>query len=461
MNDDERFDHDLRATLDGLAREPAPERLVARVAGIPSRQPALRTHGLRLHLSPMGFASGFGLLAAGIAIAVLAIVVRPGAGPSTVGGSPSFTSPPAGSPGPTSTPAAAPSSAAPVGSPSPKPQGSPVPVGFEPMSATFVSADVGWVLGSVPCGSSRCPAIARTTDGGATWSAIAAPKTTVGNGSEGLPQAGGSGISSLRFADTTDGWAFGPELWATHDGGASWVRVSVPGLPAAATVTSLETAAGLVHAVLYDAAQDFRIASSRTGADAWRVAAVRVPVGAGPVPQIELVLSGASGWVLENDRTVVGGARLDAGAWRSWQPVCLDVVGPAVLAASSQRDLVAICDVGLWSNAQGEHMFASTDGGAAFAETGTRPPISSATAVATPGRSTIAVAGSDTIGAAIVASYDGGRTWSTVLRAGAVRLVDLGFTTPTQGIVITTDEAGAGHLLMTHDAGQTWTRVAF
>lgn len=455
MNDDERLDRELRATLDGLAREPAPERLVARVSEIPSREPSTRTHGIRFHGSPRGFGSGFGLLAAGVAIALLAILVRPGAGPGPVGGSPSLVPVPTVSPS-----SVAPSSSAVVvGTPTPTMAGTPVPAGFQPMSATFVSTDEGWVLGSVPCSGVRCPAIVRTDDGGATWSSIAAPRTTVGS-ILALGQGAHTGIAAVRFADRLDGWAFGPELWATHDGGATWVRIAIEGLPKDAPVTTLEAAAGTVHTVLYDGAQDFRIASSVVGIDAWRVASVRVPVGAGPVPRIQLVLSGTGGWVLENNRVVTAGARLDTGTWRSWQPVCLNVVGPAVLAASSSTDLVAVCDVGLWGNPKGEHLFASTDGGATSVEIGTPPPLSAAT-VATPDRSTIVVAGVDPSGAALAASFDGGQTWSTVLHAGAASFADLGFTTPTQGIVVTADESGGAHLLMTHDGGRTWQAVTF
>lgn len=459
MNDDERFDRELRATLDELARAPAPDRLVARVTQIPSLEPLLRPRTVRLHLSKGGFGSGFALLAAGVAVAVLAILVRPGAGPVPVGGSPSLAigatesaAPPSGSAAPSTSPAA-------QGSPSPS-SAAPVPAAFEPMSATFVSAAHGWVLGSVPCGTGRCPAIVRTLDGGATWSSIGAPGTTIGARAPG--SIGDSvGISSLRFADPLDGWAFGPELWTTRDGGTTWVKMTIAGLPAGATVTALETSAGIVHAVLYDGAQDFRIASSRVGSDGWSVASLRVPVGAGPVPRVQLVLSGAAGWVLANNRVVTAGVRLQAGTWRTWKPACLDVVGPAVLGASSPSDLVAACDVGQWSNPQGDRLFASHDGGTTFTETGPRTALSGASAVATPGRSTIVIAGDDARGATLVATFDGGQTWATVLSAGAVEFGDLGFTTSTQGIVITTASTGAGQLLVTRDGGLTWHQVLF
>jgi hypothetical protein len=453
---DEQFERDLRATLDGLARERAPERLVARVSQIPTREPATWTSGIGRNVATRRFGSLLGLLAAGVAIAVLAIVVRPPAGPS-VGTSPSF---PTGSPGATGSPPAteSPASSPSTSTSSPKPQGAAVPAGFEPASATFVSADHGWVLGSVPCGAAHCAAIAHTTDGGGSWSSIPAPGATIRSPRD----EPGPGISALRFADTSNGWAFGPELWATHDGGATWSRVAITGLPAAATILTLETAAGTVHAVAYDPDRnDFPIASSPVAADDWRIAAVRLPVGAGPVPVIQLVLSRTSGWVLENDRTVVAGARLEARAWRAWEPACLDVAGPALLAASSPSDLAAVCDVGAMSTPQGEQLFMSVDGGTTFGKAGTGPSVSSAVAIATPDRSTIVVAGSKGSGSALVASYDSGRTWSTVHSGGAVLFADLGFTTETQGIVITTDRSGAGQLLMTHDAGRTWSRVSF
>src|SRR5258708_32786385 len=51
-----------------------------------------------------------------------------------------------------------------------------VPAGFVPLSFTAISESDYWVLGSVPCTGGRCTAIARTTDGGATFSGIHAPE---------------------------------------------------------------------------------------------------------------------------------------------------------------------------------------------------------------------------------------------------------------------------------------------
>lgn len=467
MTDDTTFERDLRARLEQMGREPAPERLVSRVGDIPSREPwAQRLTAQSGGLSPRAIGSGLGLLVAVLAIAVIALVLRPtGPGPIIVGGSPSLAVVPSSSPSvepstsPSSEPSVEPSaSATPAPTATPEPTAQPVPAGFEPISATFVSSKDGWALGSIPCDTGRCPAIVHTIDGGASWTPIAAPKTTIGRSPT---DETGTGIAALRFANAKDGWAYGPELWATHDGGTTWVKSSIAGLPKGSPVRALEAARGIVHAVVYDGAQDFRIASSKVATNTWTLASVRVAVGGGPVPRPQLVLSGTGGWVLENDRTVVAGAQLRNGSWVTWKPVCLDVVGPAVLGASSASDLVAACDVGALADAQGDHVFASHDGGATFAEVGPATPLRTAAVIATPGVSTIVIGGTVDAGAELFASYDGGKTWSGVLPPAAATFADLGFTTETQGIVIQVELSGTSRMLMTHDAGKSWTPVAF
>ncbi|HVA87659.1 MAG TPA: hypothetical protein VNF73_15245 [Candidatus Saccharimonadales bacterium] len=329
-----------------------------------------------------------------------------------------------------------------------------MPAGFQAVSVTFASPTEGWVLGSVGCGTSHCLAIVHTLDAGRTWATIPAPPTTL-SPDRGWPGATG-GVGGLRFADPLDGWAFGPELWATHDGGQSWARLTIPG-HSGSVVVALEAAHDLVHAVLYDGKVAFRIASSRVGTDTWRLSSLVLPFGAGPVAEVQLVLSGGAGWVLQNDRTVVNGARLVGGSWRAWQPACADVVGPAYLAASSAEDLVAACDLGLWSTPAGGHLFVSHDGGLTFVETGTRVPGGLEAEIASPGTSTVIVAGGAGTRSVLVGSFDGGRTWTTVFSGGAAASSDLGFTTPTQGVVVTND----GRLLMTRDGGRSWAQVRF
>ncbi len=363
----------------------------------------------------------------------------------------------------TATPAASAStpSATPTAIPSATVAAEPLPADFQAMSVTFVSPDEGWVLGSVACGAKRCPAVGHTLDAGRSWTALDAPATTI-NVHPGDAQAE-TGIGAIRFADPRDGWAFGPELWATHDGGHTWVRSIVPGASDHSGVLTLETARGTTHAVLYDQqAGGFRVATSPVAQDGWRLVPPVLPVGAGPVPSVQLVLAADAGWILQNDRTVVNGARFVSGEWQSWQPMCADAAGPAYLAASSALDVVAVCDVGLWAKPQGGHLFVSRDGGASFSETGTRIAASLGGAVASPGTTTIVAAAAGSGGTGLEGSFDGGATWSAVLDLGQAQAVDLGFTTQTQGVVIATSSGGgAGRLFMTRDGGRTWQAVTF
>jgi hypothetical protein len=326
----------------------------------------------------------------------------------------------------------------------------PTPIaGFRVASVTFVSSEDGWVLGAV----GGVLAMARTQDGGTTWTSTNPPPTTF------LSVAGGSGVDGVRFADPQDGWAYGSQLWATHDGGASWTQVSLPGLSSgvgATPIQGLETAAGTVNAV-YFGSGGFEIATSPVASNSWTVSATTVAFGAGPVPASQLVIQGAAGWVVENDRTVVGGARLLSGVWSSWTPPCTTVGGPAVLAASSSADLFAVCDQGIWSGGPiQERAYVSADAGSSFTQLPAVLP-SACNAVASPSPS-VAAAG---CGPDLVATFNGGGSWGTVYTGVTNSYITyVGFTTTTQGVAINAaSTTGPGTLLMTHDGGQTWTVV--
>jgi photosystem II stability/assembly factor-like uncharacterized protein len=449
MKSDESFEEDVRASLRASAPRQVPEDLVVRIAAIPVEEPASGSvRGLHLFAR-----SAVNLAAAAIVVvAVAALIISRNGANAPVGGLPNG-SPSVGAPGATSS-AATP---VPAASPSPSPAAEPgaVPaLGLIPASVTFVSANDGWVLGKATCASGQCAAIARTADGGRTWVAVQAPDAPIFPS----PSDVSPGISELRFADAHNGWAFGPDLWSTHDGGTTWVRQTIPGVPAGPNVAALETAGGTVYAVVFDGGA-YRVESSPVGSDAWALAALRVPVGAGPVPTIQVILQGGAGWLLENDRTVVAGARLVNGSWVTWQPPCATVVGPAFLAASGPKDLAAACDVGLWSNPTGEHLFLSHDGGLTFTESATAVPLTMGAMAAAASPSVIVVGGSDGTGAILVATFDAGKSWSVVARLGSVQIANLGFTTATQGVVVAAAANGPATLMMTRDGGHTWSPV--
>ncbi len=117
----------------------------------------------------------------------------------------------------------------------------PVPPDFRPSSVTFVGTDTGWVIGQAgtpgQCATEFCTSVARTDDAGDSWAGVPAPLTGAADGA--------TGVSQIRFLNLDDGWAFGPELWATHDGGQTWAQVDTHGQ----RVTDLETVGDRVFAV--------------------------------------------------------------------------------------------------------------------------------------------------------------------------------------------------------------------
>ncbi|HWD08041.1 MAG TPA: YCF48-related protein, partial [Actinomycetota bacterium] len=148
---------------------------------------------------------------------------------------------PAGSPAVTPTVAVSPT---PASSPEPAARAA-IPAGFQAESVTFVSANEGWVLGGA-CATCTA-AILHTADGGKTWAPVPAPAVPLAQ----APDASNGGVSAIRFANANDGWLFGPELWSTHDGGASWSRPGAPGLSSQyAYVDDLEAANGLASAAV-------------------------------------------------------------------------------------------------------------------------------------------------------------------------------------------------------------------
>ena len=165
------------------------------------------------------------------------------------------------------------------------PPGGPVPRGFLPASVTFVSARDGWVLGTTKtCAHAPCTSVLRTTNGGRSWAGIPAPKFRLA--SLGTSQ----GLQRLRFATRRDGFAYGSQLWVTHNGGSSWHRVrQVPGL-----ISDLETAGGAAYAVTTTGtAQRQTVYESPVGRDAWhRVSGLAVTSGYGGLGEIALLIAG-------------------------------------------------------------------------------------------------------------------------------------------------------------------------
>lgn len=341
-----------------------------------------------------------------------------------------------------------------------------VPAGFSPVSVSFVSAKTGWVLGTVPAGSGVDLTVAHTTDGGTTWSRSAAPDVTVDDADR--------GAAVIRFANPANGWIMAPvtttharppltTLWSTHDGGAGWHRVAVPG---GGHVTALGASGGAFQlaelATIGSAAPVVRLYSAAATSNSWIRSATSLLIGAGPVASAQLTLLGKRGWAVEVDRTVIAGARLTSGTWAPWTPPCRDALGAAWLAASSAANLVALCEEGGWGPppagiTTGPWLFASSDGGDTFVAVGAIPKPEAGDAdysvAVPPGAPQVVVVG----GSGLAATFDGGRTWRTVYSAPTGQVRFIAFATATQGAAIVTRGTSASTLLMTRDGGAIWS----
>lgn len=387
-----------------------------------------------------------------VGILLIAAVLACGCTSKTAVGPPPIVIPSVASTATTAFPAAT-ATSTPTTSPSSQgPAQAAIPAGFSPLSVTFISLRTGWVLGA-SCATCTVT-ILRTRDGGASWARIPGPPIA-------SAQLNVLGAEKIRFANLNDGWVVGPDLWETHDGGTNWAKVVLP-VRGPAQVSDLAASAGAVRAVVLDGTNVFDIVSSPTGRDAWQVSATKLPVGAGPVPTAQIVLQGSGGWVLQNDRTVVNGARLSGDAWVPWPPPQA-VGGPAFLAASGARDLVAAASEGVWTGPPtGIHVFVSSDGVTLHRVASTVPAVS-LDAIAAPAAGVMVLSGESPTARELVASFDGGVSWTPVLQVeGQGAWQDLGFTSPEQGMVIETGaDAQPGQFLMTHDGGRSWAPVPF
>ena len=96
-------------------------------------------------------------------------------------------------------------------------------IGFLPQEATFVSTEIGWVIGIDPfkCFSSpTCVTIESTQNGGTTWS----------QPDYNLPEIFTlDTIKGIKFFSSTEGWVYGKfGLFQTNDGGSTWTKVTIP-----------------------------------------------------------------------------------------------------------------------------------------------------------------------------------------------------------------------------------------
>jgi hypothetical protein len=401
------------------------------------------------------------------AVTVPQVVNLPVVHPTTAAGTANArTSPPTSS--------AVPSTATSSVTPIPEAAPPPVPAGFKPTSVTFIGTDTGWVIGQAGtpghCATQYCTSVARTDDAGKTWTGVPAP--VIG------PANGDTGVSQIRFLDRSDGWAFGPQLFATHDGGHTWSAVVTNGL----RVTDLETVGDRAFALLASCAgtgaafaaqcTSYALYSSPASSDNW------TPVGRstsglnGTVAS--LVLTGTRGYLLAPTGVLYAGPVDGSAAWQQvarlpCPPGTAQADGQpagALLAAATASDLILACTAAVSGAPPGEPsggpqggpqkklIFTSANGGASWQQAAVAPSAGVATSVAGSPSGTIVLG--TTVGIDLLPA--GSTTFQQASVTGGSPAGGFGFvgmTTNSQGVAVAADPT-ARAVWFTYDGGQTW-----
>jgi hypothetical protein len=347
----------------------------------------------------------------------------------------------------------------------------PVPANFDATSATFIGLHTGWVVGQAGtpghCSTQYCTSIARTTDAGQSWTGVPAPLTGAPDGS--------SGVSQIRFLNASDGWVFGPQLFATTDGGQHWTEEGTGGQ----RVIDLETAGTRAFAILASctgtgvdfaaSCTSFSLYSTPAGQDVWSPVPGATGLSAGgQTSSASLVLTGSQGYLLAPDGSVYAGPADGSGSWQqvSASPAGSASCSPGTAQASGQpsgaflaaasttstTSLVVAC-AGPPATAASAVVFTSSDGGKAWQQAGAAPKSTVTAAAVQPGGEIVLATTNG-----ILVSHDGGSSWVSAAQgtagpAGGFSWV--GMTSNDQGIAIAADSS-RHQLWFTFNGGQSW-----
>jgi photosystem II stability/assembly factor-like uncharacterized protein len=364
----------------------------------------------------------------------------------------------------------------------------PVPGNFRPTSVTFVGPRTGWVIGQAltpgHCASQFCTSLARTNDAGKTWAGVPAPMAG--------PADGASGLSQIRFLNLKNGWAYGPQLYATHTAGRTWARVDTGGL----RVTALETVGDRVFAVWASCTGD----GPGYAASCTRFTLYSAPATGGPWAPVgtsttgltngaaseaaQLVLTGSRGYLLAPDGTLYAGPVDGSAAWRkvaSLPDACGTGVQPGqtqpgqaqsgqsqpggtqpgqtLFAAVSASDLSLAClapgrHINPAAPAEQKLIFSSPNGGVSWLRMGQAPTAGIASSLAASPSQSLVLA----TDRGIEVLPRGEITWRAATLTAAVPAGGfsyVGMTTDDQGIALPADPS-AGTVWFTYDGGQTW-----
>jgi hypothetical protein len=339
-----------------------------------------------------------------------------------------------------------------------------------PFSASFISASTGWLLGRQNCAPVCRLVMRKTVDGGRHWVAVPAPPAPAAGAPIGtVPGSPASAVSKVVFANSSDGWAFGPGLWATHDGGRRWHRVNTRGW----TLASLAAGGGRVVAAFgrhpVAGSSEFaqaEVFSARVGTDAWRA----VPGASGSdLADMTVVVSGRTGYLTaqrsssqaQEGTELIAGPASGSGRWRAIPLPCRSYWDFYITLAASPRGTLALgcASQGFPPFREYKRVWTSGNGGRTWHLLASLPMPGYLGEVSVTSGGTVLVSGGHSD---VYITREGAKTWHT---SPSLNRADVGdglfatMFTSARGFVLQ-DSYSAPQVWLTGNDARTWTPVA-
>jgi hypothetical protein len=181
------------------------------------------------------------------------------------------------------------------------------------------------------------PLLATSADEGEHWHQLANPPMRVGNG-----DLEHGTIGQMVFANSQDGWLFGPALWVTHDGGRQWHKDRVHSAVEQLAVTNDTVWIVVRKCEREGKCSPYRLLRAPLSSGRFRSVTLPRPLGRTGAPSA-LAASGRTVAVLNarrpsttNDSAILSLSTDDGDTWQDSTSPCLrDLGGHLTVAAGS------------------------------------------------------------------------------------------------------------------------------